>query len=153
MVGPFGEVLVMDWGLAQLPGAGPEPGVVLGTAGFMAPEQARGDGSGVDARTDVYALGAILSGLLPGGRTDPRPLRMVRAIAARAMAQAREDRYASVAELSADVGRFLDGEPVEAYRESLWDRLARLAGRYRTPLVLILAYLAMRLLLLVIERV
>ena len=153
MVGPFGEVLVMDWGLAQVPGSEPEPGVVLGTAGFMAPEQARGDGSGVDSRADVYALGAILSGLLIGGRIEPRAFRALRAIAARAMANAPGDRYPGVAELSADVGRFLDGEPVEAYPESLRDRLVRLAGRYRTPLVLILAYLAMRLLLLVIERV
>lgn len=153
MVGPFGEVLVMDWGLAQLPGSGPEPGVVLGTAGFMAPEQARGDGSGVDGRTDVYALGAILAGLLSVGRPDPRALRALQAIAARAMAPAAGDRYPGVAELSTDVGRFLDGEPVEAYPESLRDRLVRLASRYRTPLVLILAYLAMRLLLLLIERV
>ena len=153
MVGPFGEVLVMDWGLAQLPGSEPEPGVVLGTAGFMAPEQARGDGSGVDARADVYALGAILSGLITGGHTDARALRVLRAIATRAMAPAAADRYSGVAELSADVGRFLDGEPVEAYPESLGDRLARLAGRYRTALVLILAYLAMRLLLLLIERI
>jgi serine/threonine protein kinase len=153
MVGPFGEVLVMDWGLAQLPGSGPEPGVILGTAGFMAPEQARGDGHGVDARADVYALGAMLTELLRVGPPDSRSLRALRAIAARAMAPAPGDRYAGAAELSADVGRFLDGEPVEAYPESLWDRLARLAGRYRTPLVLILAYLTMRLLLLLIERV
>ena len=150
MVGPFGEVLVMDWGVAQLPGSGPEPGVVLGTAGFMAPEQARGDGREVDSRADVYALGAILSGLLPKDRPAPRALR---AIVARATAPAAGDRYPGVAEPSDDVGRFLDGEPVEAYPESLWARLARLAGRYRTPLVLILAYLAMRLLLLLIERI
>ena len=153
MVGPFGEVLVMDWGLAQVPGSGPEPGVMLGTAGFMAPEQARGDGSGVDARADVYALGAILSGLLAVDHADARAIRALRAIAARAMAPAPGDRYPGVTELSADVGRFLDGEPVEAYPESFRDRLARLATRYRTPLVLILAYLAMRLLLLLIERV
>lgn len=148
MVGPFGEVLVMDWGLAKLPGSSPEPGVAFGTAGFMAPEQSSGDPAGVDARADVYALGAILAGLLPEGRRSPRALR---AIAARAMANAAADRYPGVTELSTDVGRFLDGEPVEAYRETLWERLARLAGRYRTALVLVLAYLAMRLLLLVLE--
>jgi len=145
MVGPFGEVLVMDWGLAKLPGSAPEPGVVLGTAGFMAPEQSSGDPSSVDARADVFALGAILAGLLPAGPRSPRALR---AIAARAMASAAADRYPGVAELSADVGRYLAGEPVDAYPEALWERLARLAGRYRTALVLVLAYLAMRLLLL-----
>lgn len=150
MVGPFGEVLVMDWGLAKLPGSGPEPGVVLGTAGFMSPEQSRGDPAGVDARADVYALGAILAGLIPDGRPS---LRAVRAIAARAKAPVASDRYPGVAELSADVGRFLDGEPVDAYPEALWERVARLAGRYRTSLVLVLAYLAMRLLLLLLERI
>lgn len=149
MVGPFGEVLVMDWGLAKLPGSDPEPGVVLGTAGFMAPEQSLGDSGSVDTRADIYALGAILAGLVPeGGRSS----RALRAIAGRAMAPAAADRYPRVAELSAEVGRFLDGEPVEAYPESLWERLARLAGRYRTPLVLILAYLSMRLLLLLFNR-
>ena len=149
MVGPFGEVLVMDWGLAKLPGADPEPGVVLGTTGFMAPEQSHGDPSIVDARADVYALGAMLAGLLPTGRASPRPLR---AIIARAMATVAGDRYPGVIELSADVSRYLAGEPVEAYRESVWERLVRLAGRYRTALVLILAYLAMRLLLLLLAR-
>jgi serine/threonine protein kinase len=149
MVGPFGEVLVMDWGLAKLPGSGPEPGVVLGTTGFMAPEQSSGDPSGVDARADVYALGAILAGFLP---EDPRSPRALRAISARAMAKAPANRYPGVPELSADVGRYLAGEPVEAYREALWERLARLTGRYRTALVLVLAYLAMRLLLLLLGR-
>ena len=148
MVGPFGEVLVMDWGLAQLPGSDPEPGVVLGTSGFMAPEQSSGDSSGVDARADVYSLGAVLLGLIPDGRTSPRA---VRAIAAKAMAPSAARRYPGVAELSADVERFLAGERVEAYRESLWERLERLAGRYRTALVLVLAYLAMRLLLLLLD--
>ena len=80
MVGPFGEVLVMDWGVAKLrsepnetdPGTvvGPGvavriaadtlPGTVLGTPGYMAPEQAAGDVDQVDERSDVYALGAIL---------------------------------------------------------------------------------------------
>lgn len=148
MVGPFGEVLVMDWGLAGLSGSSPEPGIVSGTAGFMAPEQTSGDPSVVDARADVYAAGVILSQFLPEGRSSPRALR---AIAARAMASAAVDRYPGVAELSADIGRFLEGEPVEAYPEAAWERLARLAGRYRTALVLVLAYLTMRLLLLLLE--
>ena len=55
MVGPFGHVQIVDWGLA----GGSEPG---GTDGYMAPEQGT---QNVDARADVYALGAILDGLAP----------------------------------------------------------------------------------------
>jgi serine/threonine protein kinase len=148
MVGPFGEVLVMDWGLALPAGEGEVPGQVAGTAGFMAPEQARGAPEAGDPAVDVFALGAILAWLVPEAEA-PRPLR---AIAARAMAPRPADRYDGVGELGAEVARFLEGEPVAAYRESLWERLGRLAGRYRTALILVLAYLTMRLLLLLLDR-
>lgn len=147
MVGPFGEVLVMDWGMAKVAGALPEPGMVLGTAGFMAPEQEIGDSGSVDHRADVFALGAILRAMIVGPGSVPRPLA---AIMDRAMAQSPDQRYSSVTALAADVGRFLDGEPVEAYPEPVWERLRRLALRHRTPLVLVLAYLVMRLLLLLL---
>lgn len=93
MVGAFGEVQVMDWGLAKIVTAGesgkmpvgskhqfgdagrpvaPEGahptqhGTVLGTPAYMAPEQQRGEVDDIDQRTDVYALGAILRFLLYG---------------------------------------------------------------------------------------
>src|SRR5712691_10140429 len=62
MVGEFGEVLVLDWGIAQTPDCGPRTadcGPIAGTPHYMAPEQARGD-AGADHRVDVHALGVML---------------------------------------------------------------------------------------------
>jgi serine/threonine protein kinase len=156
MVGPFGEVLVMDWGVAKVLGVPEHPaassgegvhtghGTVLGTPGYMAPEQAAGAPADVDHRADQYALGAMLTDLLEGVEAPAA----VRAVAAKAMAIAPDARYASVVELSADLDRFLDGEPVRAYPESAMERLARVVSRHRTAIILVLAYLLMRLVLL-----
>lgn len=162
MVGPFGEVLVMDWGVAKvlggerreardegragsgggLPPGVTDPGAVMGTPGFMAPEQAAGAAAGVDQRADVFALGAILRALLEG-LTVPKP---VRAIVARAMAPDPAGRYADADALGADVRRFLAGAPVAAYTESWLERAARRLRPYRMAILLVLAYLAMRVL-------
>ena len=63
MVGRFGEVLVLDWGVAAVAeeSAGTDAGAVVGTPGFMPPEQADG-ASCVDRRADVFALGGLLAG-------------------------------------------------------------------------------------------
>lgn len=68
MVGAFGEVQVLDWGFATSPGdvAETEGTRIAGTPAYMAPEQARGELHKVDARTDVFALGAILTEILTG---------------------------------------------------------------------------------------
>ena len=143
MIGAFGEVLVLDWGLARRREEPAEPGgTVLGTRAFMAPEQADGRTDLVDERTDVYALGAILAFLLEAGPgAAPKPLA---SIAARAMAADRAARYGDAAALSADVGRFLDGGVPEAHRENILERAGRFAGRHRLAIVLVLTYLAIR---------
>ncbi len=69
MVGAFGQVQVMDWGFSRLvdgPAAGGTGARVMGTPAFMAPEQAADHGASVDARTDVFGLGAILCVILTG---------------------------------------------------------------------------------------
>jgi hypothetical protein len=69
------------------------------------------------------------------------------AIATKARADRPDDRYQTAQDLAADVSRFVAGLAVRARREPLFDRIARLATRYRTPLLLILTYLVARLFL------
>jgi eukaryotic-like serine/threonine-protein kinase len=177
MVGPFGEVLVMDWGLGKVFN---EPGLpsissrasesyrettdganelttnhgsILGTPGYMAPEQFQGDVARMDQRTDVYGLGAILSFLVNRSSQDgsrvPRP---VNAICAKAMHLDPNQRYSSVDAFTADVAKYLGGSPVSAYRETLVERLARLFNRHRTAVILIVVYLLMRLLFILFSQ-
>jgi serine/threonine protein kinase len=173
MLGEFGEVMVMDWGLAKAPDqAGDDPprtshapvpaaghthdGVVLGTRGYMAPEQAAGSRE-IDHRADVYGLGAILFTLLtdreppadpaavhPALVRQPGVARPLRSICAHALAGASGSRYQSVQALAADVARFRAGDAVAAHRETPFERAARFVRTYRTPILLVLAYMIMR---------
>jgi serine/threonine protein kinase len=130
MVDEFGEVLVMDWGVG-----------VKGTRGFMPPEQERGEP--IDATADVFALGAMLRAIV----APPLPRRLA-AIATKAMDDDPHCRYPSARELADDVARYLDGEPIAAYRETAIERLGLWLSRNRALLAVVGAYLVMRLIVL-----
>jgi serine/threonine protein kinase len=175
MIGAFGEVLVMDWGLAKVGGTGLDParnkstniprpidgaavteqGSVLGTPGYMSPEQIRGD-SLVDHRTDIFSLGAILQFMLTSAVPPPKGSReMARplcAICDKAMSADPGERYQSVREMAADIGSYLNGDPVSAYSESLFERAGRIYSRNRTAVVLVAVYLLMRILFILLAR-
>jgi eukaryotic-like serine/threonine-protein kinase len=191
MVGQFGEVLVMDWGLAKIlreqagnethaidpdatllgkpkqaaafddrsqSSAVTEHGTVMGTPGYMSPEQARGDVEHLDARSDIFSLGALLRFLLtdqPDKVLPPRRQRLdksLEAICTKATAPAPVERYANVQEMALDVSRYLDGLPVGAYRETIIEKAGRFYRRYRFFILLILAYLVMRVAILIFMR-
>ena len=133
-------------------------GDIVGTPKYMSPEQAQGRNHELDTRSDQCALGLILYELATlnppylgktayevlanaaagrrrplvhaflGKRGVPRDLG---AIIDRATARMPAQRYASVAELAADVRRYLRGDPVIAHRDTLWQRTQRAIGRHR----------------------
>lgn len=154
MLGDYGEVYVLDWGLAKVAGlpdiqqpnsavsVGDESrtetidGAVLGTPGYMAPEQARGETTTMDVRSDVYSLGAILYEMLalqplhqrstvssmmhstvlgadgrPSFRSPQRSIPSeLDAICVKATQLDQGHRFASARELHDAIERYLDGE-------------------------------------------
>jgi serine/threonine protein kinase len=176
MIGSFGEVLVLDWGVAKilrehknavsseadtqiLPPAGTNKttdtahGTVIGTRQYMSPEQARGEVDQLDERSDIYSLGAVFYFLLtdqdPGDdrprAVNPKVTKPAEAVCLKAMARDRSSRYASATELSTDVSRLLDAEPVSAYRENAYEKVSRWVSKNRFLVLLVLAYLLMRI--------
>jgi serine/threonine-protein kinase len=174
MLGKYGETLIVDWGLARAldqpedesttsrpalesdPAAGlTRAGSVLGTPGYMSPEQAAGRLDELGPASDVYSLGATLYTLLTGrppfasGDTGsilqkvqkgdfarPRQVRRavppaLEAVCLKAMALRPDDRYASPKRLAEDIEHWLADEPVSAWREPLPVRARRWMKRNR----------------------
>jgi serine/threonine protein kinase len=152
MIGSFGEVLVLDWGVAKIKtqmNADEEEGTIIGTQSYMSPEQARGEIDQLDERADVYSLGAVLHFLL---KDQSKVSKGADAIRLKAMAREKESRYASALELSADIGRLLDSEPVTAYRENALEKVSRWVSKNRFLVLLVLAYLLMRIIFIFTSR-
>jgi serine/threonine protein kinase len=192
MVGSFGEVLVLDWGVAKVlaeastdEGAGAPPqvapspladaseptstptliGTLIGTPGFMAPEQAAGDVTLIGPATDVFALGALLFWLLTSelppssdvarasrALRERRVDRRLRAIVTRCLAPSTADRYANAGEVAADLVRYRGGQAVAAYPETVFDRAGRFFTTYRTFILIVAAYIIMRAIVAYIRR-
>jgi tetratricopeptide (TPR) repeat protein len=188
MVGQFGEVLVLDWGLARLLTAGVKTGVakkasekniaaappapvrtmrgdrdisqtldgqIVGTAKYMAPEQAKGLSEEVDERADVYGLGVILYEILtgkppfeqkdldvllddvihkepPSPRTlNPQLERDLETITLKCLEKNKFRRYRNAGALADDLRRFLAGETIAARPASMFYRTGKFLKRHR----------------------
>jgi serine/threonine-protein kinase len=137
MVGEFGQIYLVDWGLArrkaELPTAEQNDGANHGTPAYMAPEQARGENHALDERTDLFALGGMLYRVLTGrppytGRDadavlraatqgvvappvkpgSSLPRRLV-AICTKALSADPAQRYQQASELKTDLEEFMRG--------------------------------------------
>ena len=140
---------ICDFGLAKdllTPGF-TESLAQMGTLGFMAPEQARGDHALISPGTDVFGVGATLYAMLLGKPPDWNPEgvdsrdrlarvdgwaslpRDLRTILAKALEWEQRDRYVSTAALAEDLRRFLEGEPLATRAAGPVDRLRRRARK------------------------
>lgn len=160
------RTLLADFGLGREVEAGGTvsvTGALLGTPSYMSPEQARGERTLVDGRSDIYSLGATLYELSTGrapfeGRSafeilekvtcgefpSPRSVcpaipRDLEAVILRAMAFDQERRYPTAQEVFDDLERFLSGERVQASRWRFRDRARGVLRRHPVVTAAVLA--------------
>ena len=161
LINASGTLWVADFGLAQFQADASltRTGDLLGTFRYMSPEQAGGQRTTVDHRTDIYSLGATFYELLTlepvfAGEsrqellfqilhTEPRPPRQINraipveleTIVLKALRKTPTERYASAADLADDLRRFLDNRPILARRPTAVDRLRKWSRRHPSVVV------------------
>ncbi len=136
-----GNPHVTDFGLAKRMESGTQltlSGSIMGSPGFMAPEQAEGNRDKIDVRTDVYGLGALLYSMLTGRapiqgdnvadtirrvteeepvsprKLNPKVAQDLETVCLKCLAKSPSERYATATEVAEDLDRFLNYEPVKA---------------------------------------
>ncbi|HLP84026.1 MAG TPA: serine/threonine-protein kinase [Phycisphaerales bacterium] len=166
IVSDTGEPKILDFGVARLVTDSPQAnatiatsaGQVVGTLGYMSPQQLSGDPRQIDVRVDVYALGAILYELFaqraaielptmsllealdaiktkeatPLGRVNPAWRGDIEAIVTKALEKDADRRYQSAADLADDIRRHLQGVPVQARPLTKRYQLSRFAARNKS---------------------
>ncbi len=165
LIDAHGDPHILDFGLAKMADGALDAtmmtvtGQFLGSAPWASPEQAQGNPTRIDLRTDVYALGVMLYQLLTGRfpyevtgmlaevldriqHTEPaRPSTIKRqvndeldTIALKCLAKDPARRYDTAGELARDIRHYLAGEPIAAKRDSYFYVLGKQVRRYRAPL-------------------
>jgi hypothetical protein len=160
LVDEQGEPRVTDFGLAVL--AEPDEsdrltrtGAAVGTPAYMSPEQARGELDQVDARSDIYSMGATLYEMLTGGppfeaptflelakkicdqapvgprKKNPETPLDLDTICLKALEKEKEARYQTAVAMAADLARLLEDTPIEAKRPTKGELAGRWAKRHR----------------------
>jgi eukaryotic-like serine/threonine-protein kinase len=177
MIGEFGETVVIDWGLAKVKGQIDEnegelrdeinllietehgktaKGKAIGTPAYMSPEQAKGDISEIDERSDIYSLGAVLYEILTGhapfeGKNARETVAMVMngnliaisdlepdapadlcAVVEKTLTANKKMRYQTAIEVAKEIENFMAGGKIKAYEYSSWELLKRFVHKNKS---------------------